>query len=78
MSAAQTPTERKVSDLQVGDALVLSYQGENPTMAALITGVEPLALGTQVRLTFLVQPAGEDEVHEVNYSVSSDYTVGVL
>lgn len=73
MSTART-TERRVEDLQVGDALILS-QGEI-FHAALIVALEPVGFRTKV--TFLVQPAGETEVKESGGLIDNDYAVQVI
>lgn len=77
MSAEQTPTRKRITDLQVGDILALAHQGDEVSHGALITNVDHISFqATKVR--FLVQPAGEAEVKEVEYAVNPQMEVEVL
>ena len=71
MSAQQTH-RKKVNHLQVGDIINMAQ----PAHGALVTRVERISY-LETRLTFLVQPAGEDEVIEVTYEVEPDLEVEV-
>lgn len=74
--SAHIPTERKVvSDLQVGDVVILRHDGDGSTSGALVTGRETESNVT-TRLIFLFLADGE--VGEFNYPVDDSLLMEVL